>query len=169
MSRLESGIVQTKLNWIDINELFYAVINKCKPQSAEHIIHVETNENLPMVILDGGLMEEAIYNLVNNALLYTPKGCSIILKAGIQDDLLKIVVSDNGPGFPKHEIENVFNKFYRLYDSKPGGTGLGLSIVKGIVEAHHGTVQLKNAKPNGAVFTLLIPAKTAYLNELRYE
>jgi two-component system sensor histidine kinase KdpD len=169
MSRLESGIVQTKLNWIDVNELFYTVINKCKSQSAKHTIQVQVEENLPMVILDGGLMEEALYNLVNNALVYTPPGSIIVLRASIHDELIKIVVSDNGKGFPNGEIENVFGKFYRLYDSKPGGTGLGLSIVKGIVEAHKGTVKLKNSKTGGAVFTILIPAKTAYLTELKYE
>lgn len=169
MSRLESGIVQTKLNWVDVNELFYTVVNKCKPQESNHVIKVTVEENLPMVILDAGLMEEAIYNLVNNALLYTPNESEIHLQASIHNDLLKVVVSDNGSGFPSHEMEKVFAKFYRLYDSKPGGTGLGLSIVKGVVEAHKGTIRLKNAKSGGAVFTILIPAKTAYLSELKYE
>ncbi len=167
MSRLESGIIQTKLNWVDVNELMYKVVKKCDTKAEKHTIQIQSDENLPMVILDEGLMEEAIYNLVNNALIYTPEGSDIHLQASIYNDLLKIVVMDNGKGFPNGEMEKVFDKFYRLDDSKPGGTGLGLSIVKGIVEAHQGTIKLKNAKTGGAVFTMLIPAKTSYLSDLK--
>lgn len=169
MSRLESGIIQTKLDWVDVNELFYTVVGKCNSKAEQHTIQVKVEENLPMVILDEGLMEEAIYNLVNNALIYTPPSTLISLHASIYNDLLKITVSDTGKGFPKGEMEKVFGKFYRLEDAKPGGTGLGLSIVKGIVEAHKGSIKLKNAKTGGAVFTILIPAKTAYLADLKYE
>jgi two-component system sensor histidine kinase KdpD len=169
MSRLESGIITTKLNWIDVNEMIYRVVEKCKEQSADHEIIVQADENLPLVILDGGLMEQAIYNLLNNAILYTPKGSSIHIQTGMFNERLKITIADNGKGFPESEIEKVFDKFYRLYNTQPGGTGLGLSIVKGVVEAHHGAIHLKNGKHSGAVFTIVIPAKTSYLADLKNE
>jgi two-component system sensor histidine kinase KdpD len=169
MSRLESGVIQTRLNWIDINELVHSVTGKFRNLSSGHMIRVVSAENLPLVILDGGLIEQAIYNLVNNAVLYTPKGCTILIHSDIEDEKLKIVISDNGNGFPENEMDKVFDKFYRLYNTQPGGTGLGLSIVKGVVEAHHGTVHLENGEKGGAVFTMLIPAKTAYLTDLKNE
>lgn len=169
MSRLESGIIATKLNWIDVNELIYNVVSRFKEQSTDHEIVVKADENLPLVILDGGLMEQAIYNLINNAILYTPKGSIITIQTGIFNERLKITIADNGKGFPESEIEKVFDKFYRLYNTQPGGTGLGLSIVKGVVEAHQGTIHLKNGKHGGAVFTIVIPAKTSYLSDLKNE
>jgi two-component system sensor histidine kinase KdpD len=63
----------------------------------------------------------------------------------------------------------VFDKFYRSPNTKAGGTGLGLSIVKGFVEAHNGTIALKNNLPNGAIFTIQIPAETSYINNLKNE
>lgn len=169
MSRLESGEMQPKFNWVDLNELIYKVVNKCKEESSSHHIHVHLAEDLPMVMLDGGFMEQVIYNLVHNAILYTPQGSTIVIKTSIEFEHIKLVVSDNGHGFPPAEIHKVFDKFYRLYNTQPGGTGLGLSIVKGFVEAHKGTIQLKNGKDGGAVFTILIPAKISYINNLHHE
>ena len=74
-----------------------------------------------------------------------------------------------GNGFPENEINNVFEKFYRLKYSDTGGTGLGLSIVKGFVEAHNGTIQLENMPEGGAKFTIIIPAETSYLSGLKNE
>ena len=65
-----------------------------------------------------------------------------------------ITVSDNGKGFPKNEIDFVFNKFYRVNNAVSGGTGLGLSIVKGFIEAMNGKVDLKNLAEGGAKFTV---------------
>jgi two-component system sensor histidine kinase KdpD len=166
MSRLESGVIQTKLHWIDINELLHSVVKKCKEESDGHIIHIHTDDMIPPVILDGGLMQQALYNLVHNSILYTPKGSNIVLNAHFRDHELTIEISDNGPGFPEDEIPKVFDKFYRLYNTQPGGTGLGLSIVKGVVEAHHGKITLTNQKKGGALFTICLPAKTAYLTDL---
>jgi two-component system, OmpR family, sensor histidine kinase KdpD len=74
-----------------------------------------------------------------------------------------IEISDNGPGFPLDKLNRVFEKFYRLPNTNTGGTGLGLSIVKGFVESHHGSIQLKNLPGKGAKFTIHILAKTTYV------
>ena len=69
-----------------------------------------------------------------------------------------IKIIDDGNGFPENEIDKVFDKFYRLNNSKTGGTGLGLSIVKGFVEAQNGNVSLENREEGGSEFTLSFPA-----------
>ena len=81
-------------------------------------------------------MEQIIYNLVNNAIQYTKEDSKIDIIAHCHADVLELIIEDNGKGFPEDEIDNVFNKFYRLKNTKTGGTGLGLSIVKGFTEAH---------------------------------
>ena len=86
-----------------------------------------------------------------------------ILSAIIHADILQVIVEDNGDGFPEEEIENVFDKFYRLKNSKAGGTGLGLSIVKGFTEALKGSVSLENVSTGGARFTIEIPCEISYL------
>ena len=84
-------------------------------------------------------------------------------------DVLQLIIEDNGKGFPKEEIGSVFDKFYRLKNSRTGGTGLGLSIVKGFTEAMGGRVKLENISTGGARFTVNIPAETSYLKNLKNE
>jgi two-component system sensor histidine kinase KdpD len=76
------------------------------------------------------------------------------------------IIEDNGAGFPTDELDEVFNKFYRLSNSVSGGTGLGLSIVKGFTEAHGGTIQLENIPSGGARFTVYIQAESSSTNLL---
>ena len=169
MSRLETGMLKIKQDWCDINELIYTVIQKITPIKNNHTIEFIPNEKLPLFKLDAGLIEEMIQNLVINAILYTPKNTIIKIDASHQSDNCVFSVSDNGNGFPEKEIQFVFDKFYRLPNTKTGGSGLGLSIVKGFVEAHNGTITLKNNLNSGAVITVKIPAETSYLNNLKNE
>ena len=109
------------------------------------------------------MLGQVIYNLLNNASLYTKPGSVVNIIAVIHTDILQFIIEDNGNGFPPDEIENVFDKFYRLKNSKAGGTGLGLSIVKGFTEALKGNVSLENIVTGGARFTIEIPCETSYL------
>jgi two-component system sensor histidine kinase KdpD len=169
MSRLESGVIKPICDWCDINELAYDVRNKLKEYSANHSIKIDIKENLPLFKIDSGLISQSIYNLVYNALIYTPANGTITISAFKQDKNLVITVEDNGNGFPENEIENVFEKFYRLKNSRTGGTGLGLSIVKGFVGAHYGTILLENIKTGGAKFTIIIPAEASVTTNLKNE
>jgi two-component system sensor histidine kinase KdpD len=114
-------------------------------------------------------MEQVLYNLIYNATIYTPKGTRILVFADCIEEKLILDIEDNGPGFPAGEVANVFDKFYRLKDSKTGGTGLGLSIVKGFVEAHGGIISVQNKAPHGARFIIELPVETSYLNNLKNE
>jgi two-component system sensor histidine kinase KdpD len=191
MSRLESGMLQLKKDWCDVSELVYDVVNRLKDAAGQHHLQIDINESMPLFKIDLGLMEQVIYNLLSNAYFYTPAGSTIRIKvdfdhheAGhfenehsedvslVKDksiDSLRITIEDNGPGFPPEEIYHIFDKFYRLKNSRTGGTGLGLSIVKGFVEVHDGLVIAENVPTGGARFTLIIPAETSYLNNLKNE
>lgn len=168
MSRLETGNFQLKKDWTDINELIYLTLNKIT-NSTSHKIQFSPDENLPYFKIDMGLMEQVIHSLLQNAVNYTPSASTIIINAKEDNDHLILEIIDNGNGFPQDKIDKVFEKFYRLPNSKTGGTGLGLSIAKGFVEAHNGTIELKNNPKGGACFTIRIPCETSYLKNLKNE
>lgn len=170
MSRLETGMLKLKRDWCDVNELIYTVIQKNTSAKQHHTIHFIPNEKLPLFKLDAGLIEESIQNLVSNAIQYTPEGSTITIEVKLESDTCIFSVSDTGNGFPENEIQLVFDKFYRLPNTKTGGSGLGLSIVKGFVEAHNGKITLKNnSNHSGACFLISIPTETSYINHLKNE
>ena len=169
MSRLESGYIRLKKDWCDINELVHDVVNGLKENLENRAVMVQVKENLPLFKIDYGIIHQALSNLVHNASLYIPKYSIIKVLATSIEDKLIIIVEDNGEGFPKDEIDKVFDKFYRLKNTNTGGMGLGLSIVKGFVEAHNGTINLVNIHEGGARFTIEIPAETSYINNLKNE
>jgi two-component system, OmpR family, sensor histidine kinase KdpD len=169
MSRLESGFLEPKNDWCDINELVYSVVKNIESNKITQAIHININPDIPFFKLDKGMLEQVLYNLLNNATQHTPASSRIDIMAINYADVLQIVIEDNGPGFPRKEIEQVFNKFYRLNGAHTGGTGLGLSIVKGFTEAMGGTVKLENRQDSGARFTIDIPAKTSFIKNLKNE
>ena len=170
ISRLESGTIQLKKDWCDISELIYKTIDRLGEYSKHHVLNIELLDNLPLFKLDEGLMEQVLYNLIFNAITYTPEASIITIKAECKEHkYCTITIEDDGQGFPESEIGKVFDKFYRLDHSKTGGTGLGLSIAKGFVEAHNGTILLENAALGGARFVITIPTEVSYANELKNE
>jgi len=182
MSRLESGFIQPHRIWCDVNELIYEAVNKLEVELKNHKVVVSVPEKFPLFKIDFGLMEHALFNLINNAATYTPDHSVITItashteefstgKAGLETVVneLIITVTDNGKGFLADEVHRVFEKFYRSKNSGTGGTGLGLSIVKGFVEAHDGKIRLENLSSGGAKFIIEIPAEISYLNNLKNE
>ncbi|HEU5053483.1 MAG TPA: ATP-binding protein [Hanamia sp.] len=168
MSRLESGTLRPVTDWTDMNELVHRVIYKVFPCNTHQLVF-QQNENLPLFKIDAGLTEEIVYNLLQNAVQYTPSGSRIDIEVKHESESCVIIISDNGNGFPATEIPLAFDKFYRLPNTKTGGSGLGLSIVKGFAEAQKGRVTLGNNTTGGATFTVEIPAETSYLNNLKNE
>ncbi|MDB5199794.1 MAG: histidine kinase [Chitinophagaceae bacterium] len=169
MSRLESGFLQPKKDWCDIIEVVYDAVKRIEENNISQKITINVNPDIPFCKLDKAMMEQIIYNLVNNAVQYTKEDNRIDIIAHCHADVLELIVEDNGKGFPEDEISNVFNKFYRLRNTKTGGTGLGLSIVKGFTEALGGTVYLQNLKTGGARFTIHIPVQTSNLKNIKNE
>lgn len=168
MSRLETGMLKPNLDWCDTNELINSVIQKLSLSHSQTILF-EPNEQLPLFKYDRGLIEQVLQNLLHNAINYTPQNTTIKIAASQQFDKCVISVSDNGIGILESELEFVFDKFYRLPQTKTGGSGLGLSIVKGFIEAHHGNVKIENNKSGGVTLIVEFPAEASYLNNLKNE
>ena len=159
MSRLESGRITPHPDWCDIQDLANSVSESLKHELEPFKFSVFIPEDMPLIFVDFGLMEQVLHNLILNATQNAPAGSLIQLKVLMDNLTLRIQVIDQGTGFPETELASVFDKFYRGKNAKAGGTGLGLSIVKGFVEAHNGNVSASNGAKGGAVFTIKIPAK----------
>jgi len=159
MSRLESDSIHLQLNWYDVNEIVYNVIEHNNRGCDEHQIIYHPKEDLPLFLFDAALVEQILHNIVHNAIQYTPKGSLIEIKVFDTSEACVFEISDNGKGFPEENMEQVFEKFYRLPNSVTGGTGLGLSIAQGFAQAQNGKIELRNKVGGGAQFTVTIPAK----------
>jgi signal transduction histidine kinase len=99
----------------------------------------------------------ALSNLVTNALRYTPRGGRITIDVTVEDDLVRIVVADTGPGIPPGQRERVFERFTQGQDGTTGAAGLGLAIVRDIVQAHGGRVHVDSEVGHGSRFTVVLP------------
>jgi two-component system, OmpR family, phosphate regulon sensor histidine kinase PhoR len=106
------------------------------------------------------LLEQAVVNLVDNAVQYSPQGSSIEIVASRVDGDITISVRDHGTGISKDHLSRIFERFYRVDKArsrKAGGTGLGLAIVKHIVNAHGGRVTVESTLGEGSTFTIILP------------
>jgi two-component system, OmpR family, sensor histidine kinase KdpD len=158
MSRLESGHIKPRLDWCDIHDIVNKVTESLQEELRPFALHIVIPQDMPLVRLDFGLMEQVLYNLLYNATQYASSSTSLRIKAFYDNGIITIQVMDRGPGFPPAEIGLIFNKFYRVEGSGAGGTGLGLSIAKGFVLAHNGTIVAENRQNGGAKFTIRIPS-----------
>ena len=160
MTRLESGMIQAKLDWCDVRDIINVTIRGLEQELAHHPIKIEIQEGLPLVKLDFGLMEQALTNLIYNASVHTPGGTAIEINAHVDEDRCIITVTDQGAGIPTADLKRVFEKFYRAEGTAAGGTGLGLPIAKGFIEAHRGTLSVRNRTSGGAEFTIELPIES---------
>lgn len=162
ISRLQSGHIQPKKDWCDVVELIYQVVKSVEENNIGRKIHISINPEIPLCSLDKGMLEQIIYNLLNNAAIHTHNKSRIEISATCPVDVLEIKIEDNGKGFIDVNPKEVFNKFSRGKTSKTAGSGLGLSIVKGFTEALLGSVELHKSESGGAQFIISIPVKTTH-------
>lgn len=169
MSRLETGMLKPKLDWIDIEELIRHVIYQFSDIKTHKIEYYESIDDIPLYKTDSGILEQVLYNLIQNAVLYTPEKSEITIQIHTDTEELEIEIVDNGNGFPEENITHVFDKFYRLPNTKKSGVGLGLSIVKGYVEALNGKIKLENRLAGGAKFTISLLCEKSFIKNLNHE
>jgi two-component system sensor histidine kinase KdpD len=163
MTRLESGMLQPKLDWSDIRDVIHGATKELERELALHPVTVNIPDDMPLMMLDFGLMEQVLVNLLHNAVVHTPAGTTISVDSFVSNGEGVIIVADTGPGVPQDVLPRIFDKFYRAPNASTGGTGLGLAIVRGFVEAHGGTIAAQNRAAGGAEFTIRIPLKNESL------
>lgn len=168
MSRLESGILSPSFEWCETNELISKVIHDFPSKHQEKIKFVP-NETIPLMKIDIGLMEQIIHNLIHNSIQYAGENNKITIDSSFEKNVWSLSISDTGKGIDQQYIDKIFDKFYRVPNSKTGGSGLGLSIVKGFVEMQNGKVYAKNNASKGVSFTIELPVDVSFISNLKNE
>ncbi len=158
MIRVESGALQVQKEWQPLEESVGVALIRLEGRLRDHPVEVRLPSDLPLVPLDGVLIEQVFVNLLENAVKYTPAGTPIEISATAGDGAILVDVADRGPGLPPGEENRIFDKFHRaVNDTGSGGIGLGLTICRGIVTAHGGRIWAENRPGGGAMFRFTLP------------
>jgi two-component system sensor histidine kinase KdpD len=161
MSRLVSGTVTLNRQWHVLEEIVGSACQRLKRELAGHVLHIDLPGDLPLLYVDGLLLEQVFFNLLENAARHTPPGSQISLSARRINQHVEIRVADNGPGLPAGTETRIFEKFFRA--DTPGqshrGVGLGLAICQTILRLHGGDICARNRPEGGAEFLLHLPCE----------
>ena len=161
VGKIEAGI-DMEMELCKIGPIIDTVTTTLLPQAADKTIRLDqcVEENLPAVLANSTRLQQVLYNLVGNAIKYTPSNGLVTVKAYPQDGEMRIQVVDTGLGIPPADQPRIFEKFYRVqgeHMTHIKGSGLGLAITKGIVEKHHGRIWLESVFGKGSTFTVALP------------
>ncbi len=163
LAKAEAGKITLHIAKTSIAQLCEGMISFFSPltEKKQQTIELDADPQVPLVQTDGGKVQQILYNLMSNAIKFTPEGGSVCVRVAMLDDTtVRISVSDTGPGISKEDQEKVFEKFRQLDGSitrTTDGTGLGLAISKQLTELLAGTISVQSELGQGATFTLDIP------------
>ena len=143
MTRLGHQGLTLSRAWIGVDELIGSATQRLKRYQPEVKIEVALAEELPQLYVHPALIEQAIFNVLENAAKFSPENVPIEIKIQQQEQCLQIDIMDQGIGIPEDEREQIFDMFYTMQRGDRGktGTGLGLAIVKAIIGAHMGSIE----------------------------
>jgi two-component system sensor histidine kinase KdpD len=157
-SRLQSGHFKVNKEWHVLEEVLGCALSQLDGQLKDHPIHIHLPQELPLVPMDALLMERVFINILENVAKYTPSGTPVEISGRLAHNELKLVIVDQGPGFPPGQEEKIFEKFYQGRPGTARGAGLGLAICRSIIEAHNGLITARNRPDGGAEFIISLPA-----------
>jgi two-component system sensor histidine kinase KdpD len=159
MSKLEFGETAASKQWNILEEIVGSALGRVRRDLHGRGVEVRIPPDLPLVLVDGLLLEQVFVNLLENAARYTPHDTKLTITAVPDGKWLSISVADNGPGLHPGTEERIFEKFYRgTYSSeRRQGSGLGLAICKAVVDVHGGTIRALNRPGGGVEFIFRLP------------
>jgi two-component system heavy metal sensor histidine kinase CusS len=166
LARAESPLAHLHRENLNVGELLSGIREYYEASAADRGVSLSTVvPNEPVIAqLDRTLLQRAVGNLVSNALAHTPAGRSVVLGTSIEPAAVRIEVSDAGVGIPPEALPRVFDRFFRVDESRSqasGGTGLGLAIVQSIMLLHGGNVEIASKVGQGTQVTLRVPVSPA--------
>ena len=158
INRLQTGKPLLNRQSYYIDEVIGAAIARVKPWLGDRTLKADVAPHLPLVVIDGALIEQVLINLLENAVKYTPEDGIIRIHAEKRSMHLYLSVSDNGCGIPEGEEKKIFEKFYRVaHNPAAQGSGLGLAICRAIIEAHGGLIWAANNQTGGMTINFTFP------------
>jgi signal transduction histidine kinase len=168
VERLSAGQMELKRESIPVKQMVELCVERARPLAERKRIAIQLEPIADELQLTGDreLMEYACYNLLTNAVKYSPRDTEVSVTARKVDGHIRIAVKDQGIGMDQKEVKQIFQKFYRTKraeESGEAGTGIGLSIVQQIVEQHGGQIDVISQPGIGSCFTLVLPTAVAPL------
>jgi two-component system sensor histidine kinase KdpD len=169
LTRLESGAVRPRLGPVPVAEVVDAAVARLP--SAPFVATGQPDPTL-QALADPALLEQALFNVLDNAVKYSPQGSLVRARIGVEDDQVCVSITDEGVGVPVDDLPHVFDSFFRVQhrDRAMPGTGLGLAIARGLVEAMGGRIEARSPRPDapriglpGTVVTIRVPRAAAEL------
>ncbi len=166
LSRLEAGLMGSQRAPVNLRNIAHEVFEtfKIRAQRAEINLSLDAEPRLPLIQGNEDQLRRLMYNLVENAIKYTPKNgmAEVLLRPGPKAKTIRLLVRDNGPGISSEHLPHVFERFYRAETSAPKsgavrGSGLGLAIARSIVESHNGEIGVSSQPGNGTTFWVDFP------------
>ena len=162
LARVEAGRLDLRQEVIDASHAVTEAVNGLRPLADRKNLRLEVGVSPVMVNADRGRFRQIIYNLISNAIKYTPDGGSIRVGVTQEGGEVRIAVVDSGVGIAPEDHERVFEEFRQVGDpsERQPGSGLGLAVTRRLAEAHQGRIDLISARGQGSTFTLFLPAMT---------
>jgi len=159
MSKLESGASAPNKQWHVLEEIVGSALHRTRKELEDHPVEARLPADLPLVYVDGLLLEQVFVNLLENAARYTPQHTLVSINATTDNNWLVVKVADNGPGLLPGTEERIFEKFYRASTTADSGrgSGLGLAICRAVAQAHGGKITASNRPAGGTEFVLRLP------------
>ncbi|WP_433934214.1 DUF4118 domain-containing protein [Brevundimonas diminuta] len=158
MTRLEGGGLNIRADWVDVRDVLNAAGKRVARRLGERKLARDFPAQLSLVMVDQGLLEQALVNILENAIAYSPDGSTVELAAYEDRGAVVISIEDEGKGIPTAELERVFDKFRRMEEpsDRTKGAGLGLAIARGFVEAMNGRIAAASPIQDGKGTRILI-------------
>lgn len=166
LSRLESGDVPLEREAVELAPLVSRVFSEIEVARPGRGVAVESclPGDLPPLWADRERVHQVLFNLLDNAVRFTPAGGSVTVSASRRDGMCRVRVADTGPGIPPEHLPLLFERFYRVDTARSrgdGGTGIGLAIARSVVEAHGGQIWAESELGKGSDFTFELPVMTS--------
>jgi two-component system, OmpR family, sensor histidine kinase KdpD len=159
MTRIESGQIELKEEWVNPGELVDEVRKRLRERLRHHDVMILPAHEGIQVAMDAMMTGQVIQNLLDNTAKYTDPGTRIEISWHADRHGFHLAIRDHGKGIPEQQLEKVFDKYARIKkrDSQVAGTGLGLAIARAVVHAQGGSIHASNHPEGGAVFTIILP------------
>jgi len=160
VSKLEAGQIQFTLQPVKIDELIPGILESFEGHCSDHIIKMKVEGEIPTLSLDKDMFSNVINNLVGNAVKYSSRGGTILVRLRRNESVVQVAVEDEGIGIAPEKIPLIFDKFFRVdssLDRSTGGTGLGLATVKYIIMAFGGKIWVESELGKGSKFIFTLP------------